>query len=178
MMNDKQRGVVSGALPAYVVTFAVVGFAAFAPPAILLPAGPFPATLQAALSWGLLPALCLVGNIAAMANHRFYSPADIDGSGLTVATPKARIIQAMLQNTLEQAVLASIAYAVWASTMPEGWQAVVPAAALLFAGGRALFWYGYERGAPGRAMGFGLTFYPTMLMLAACVLRAGWRLVA
>ena len=178
MLSDKQRGVVTGALPAYVITFAVIGFAAFAPPAILLPAGAFPATLQAAVSWCLLPALCLVGNIAAMANHRFYSPADIDGSGLTVATPKARIIQATLQNTLEQTVLASIAYAVWASTMRESWQAVVPAAAILFAAGRALFWYGYARGAAGRAMGFGLTFYPTMLILAACVLRAGWRLIA
>ena len=178
MLSEKQRGVVSGALPAFAATFVLLGFAMFAPPAFLLPAGPFPATLQTALACCLVPALCLAGNIGAMANHRFYTPADIDGGGLTVATPKARILQATLQNTLEQAILASIAYAVWASIMPEGWQGVIPVAALMFACGRALFWYGYARGAPGRAMGFGLTFYPTMLMLAACVLRIGWRLIA
>lgn len=177
MLNEKQRGVVSGALPAYAATFAILGTAMFTPPMFLLPPGPFPATLQVAFICCLVPALCLAGNIGAMANHRFYSPADIDGSGLTVATPKARILQATLQNTLEQAILASIAYALWASLMPDAWQGVVPAAALLFACGRALFWYGYARGAPGRAMGFGLTFYPTMLMLAACVLRIVWRLV-
>lgn len=178
MLTEKQRGVMSGALPAYAATFVILGVAAFSPPAFLLLPGPFPATLQAALACCLVPALCLAGNIGAMANHRFYSPADIDGSGLTVATPKARILQATLQNTLEQAILASIAYAIWASVMPEDSQGVIPAAALMFACGRALFWYGYARGAPGRAMGFGLTFYPTLLILAGCVLRIVWRLIA
>ncbi len=178
MLDEKQRGVVRGVLPAYAITFAVLGFALLAPPAALLPGGPFPATLQAALVWSVVPAFCLVGNIAAMANHRFYSPADIDGGGLTVATPKARIIQSTLQNTLEQAVLAIVAYALWSAAMPDSWQAAIPAAALLFALGRALFWRGYAGGAPGRALGFGLTFYPTMLMLLACALRLVWRAVA
>ncbi len=44
--------------------------------------------------------------------------------------------------------------------------------------GRALFWRGYEGGAPGGALGFGLTFYPTMLLLLACALRLVWRAVA
>ena len=177
MLDEKQRGVVRGALPAYAITFAAFAFAIAVSPALLMPGGPFPATLQAALAWTALPVLCLVGNIAAMANHRFYSPADIDGGGLTVASPKARIIQSTLQNTLEQTVLATSAYAVWSAVMPEGWQATIPVAALLFVAGRAMFWRGYAGGAPGRALGFGLTFYPTMLMLLACVLRLVWRIV-
>jgi hypothetical protein len=46
---------------------------------------------------------------------------------------------------------------------------------LLFVTGRILFARGYERGAPGRATGFGLTAYPTFGMLtvlaATLVLR-------
>ena len=177
MLDQKQRGVVRGVLPAYAITFTAFAFAIDAPPAALLPGDVFPATLQAALAWSVLPLFCLVGNIAAMANHRFYTPADIDGGGLTVASPKARIIQSTLQNTLEQAVLATSAYAVWSAIMPETWQAAVPVSALLFVAGRVLFWRGYAGGAPGRALGFGLTFYPTMLMLLACAIRLAWRIV-
>ena len=49
--------------------------------------------------------------------------------------------------------------------MPPAQLAVIPAAAVLFALGRLLFWRGYAGGAPSRALGFGLTFYPTALML-------------
>jgi len=55
--------------------------------------------------------------------------------------------------------------------MPASWQAVIPAAAILFFIGRVLFWRGYARGAPGRALGFALTFYPTVAMLLLIVGR-------
>ncbi len=51
-------------------------------------------------------------------------------------------------------------------------------AAVLFAVGRVLFWRGYARGAPGRAMGFGLTFYPSVALLALLVLTTLGRLLA
>jgi hypothetical protein len=35
----------------------------------------------------------------------------------------------------------------------------------LFSAGRLLFWMGYQHGAPRRALGFGLTFYPTIAAL-------------
>lgn len=60
--------------------------------------------------------------------------------------------------------------------MPPAWQAVVPAAAILFVFGRIAFVAGYARGAPARAFGFALTFYPTVFMLlasgVALILRA------
>jgi len=34
--------------------------------------------------------------------------------------------------------------------MLQNWQAALPAAAMLFLRGRALFWRGYARGAPAR----------------------------
>jgi len=67
---------------------------------------------------------------------------------------------------LEQSVLAVAAYMIWAAVMPLSWLRAIPVAALLFATGRILFARGYDRGAPGRAMGFGLTAYPTFGMLA------------
>ncbi len=62
-------------------------------------------------------------------------------------------------------MLAVAAYMIWAAAMPHAWLRAVPIAASLFAVGRILFAIGYERGAPGRAMGFGLTAYPTFAML-------------
>ena len=63
-------------------------------------------------------------------------------------------------------VLASFAYLIWIVVMPRVWLASISAAALLFVFGRILFSRGYERGAHARAAGFGLTFYPSVLMLA------------
>jgi uncharacterized membrane protein YecN with MAPEG domain len=40
---------------------------------------------------------------------------------------------------------------------------------MLFFLGRVLFWQGYVRGAPARALGFALTFYPTVAMLVVAV---------
>ena len=75
------------------------------------------------------------------------------------------MLQAMLQNTLEQSVLAIGAYLVWATLLPSHLLSAVPCCSTLFALGRALFFKGYESGAGSRAVGFVLTFYPSVLML-------------
>jgi uncharacterized membrane protein YecN with MAPEG domain len=49
---------------------------------------------------------------------------------------------------------------------------LVPMAALLFVVGRISFFAGYAHGAPSRAFGFALTFYPTALMLVATLVVA------
>jgi hypothetical protein len=120
----------------------------------------------------------LAANIAMLARHRFFTPADIDGGGLSEGTSTAKLLQSILQNTLEQSVLALSVHAIWAAAMPSAWQAAVPAAAILFFLGRLLFWRGYSRGAPARALGFALTFYPTVAMLALIAGRLAWGLVA
>jgi hypothetical protein len=164
-LTDKQTGVVRRVIPAAILT--VLGLCGLS---LLLPMSVLPvdepgARLAWGLQWSLLPMIALMAAIARMANHRFYTPEDIDGSGLTHATAQARVHQAILQNTLEQAVLAVAAYAIWAAVMPYGWLRSVCVAALLFVTGRVLFARGYARGAPGRALGFALTAYPTFGML-------------
>ena len=115
--------------------------------------------------------------VARVANHRFYTPEDIDGAGLTTGTPQARQHRAILQNTLEQVVLAVAAYAIWAVVVPYNWLRSIPIAAMFFVSGRVLFARGYVIGAAGRAMGFGLTAYPTFGMLAALAVILLFRLL-
>tara|TARA_B110000908_G_scaffold121384_1_gene142275 strand:+ start:338 stop:883 length:546 start_codon:yes stop_codon:yes gene_type:complete len=120
--------------------------------------------LKIALTFSLLPALFLIISVGRLAKYRFFSATDIDGAGLTKATNKAKILQSLIQNTLEQTVIAVIVYLSWALLMPLTWLSVVPLAALSFSMGRILFFMGYEKGATSRAIGFTMTFYPTVIM--------------
>jgi hypothetical protein len=176
-LTDKQKGVVRGVIPAALIT--VVGLCGVS---LLLPLNALPldepgARLAWALQWSLLPVLTLVIAIARVANYRFYTPEAIDGSGLTEVTAQSRVLQAILQNTLEQSLLAVTAYSIWSVVMPHHWLRSIAVAALLFVTGRLLFARGYACGAPGRAMGFGLTAYPSFGMLATLAVVLSYRLV-
>lgn len=166
-LTTKQKGVIRNVIPAAVLT--VVGLCGVS---LLLPLDMLPldepgARIAWALKWALLPVLTLMVTLMRVANHRFSTPEDIDGSGLTDGTPEVHVLRAVVQNTLEQGVLAVAAYAIWAVVVRYNWLRVIPMAAVLFVCGRVLFARGYARGAPGRAMGFALTAYPTFGMLAA-----------
>lgn len=84
------------------------------------------------LKWDILLVIAAAGNIAIIAQHRFFTPADIDGGGLTNGTAQVHIFQATLQNTIEQTVLAFPIHTIWAVTMPREWQGIVPLAAIFF----------------------------------------------
>ena len=58
--------------------------------------------LKLAALAGLAPAAVLLLCIARLAKHRFTTPQDIHGSALTEGTERAKLLQALLQNTLEQ----------------------------------------------------------------------------
>jgi MAPEG family len=176
-LTDKQKGVVRGVIPAAVLSVAGLCGAPFLLPATALPAEEPAARIAWAVQWALFPALTLMIAVARVGNHRFYSPEDIDGSGLTRGTLQIQILRAVLQNTLEQTVLAIAAYMIWAVVMPRNWLWSIAMAALFFVAGRLLFARGYIRGAAGRAMGFGLTAYPTFGMLAAVTAVLLFRLV-
>lgn len=115
------------------------------------------------LAGDLFAVLFLLFAIARLARHRFFSAENIDAGG--GGTPHAMALQAQLQNTLEQVVLAIVAHGAWMLLAP----AALGMLALLFVGyfcvGRVLFFVGYGRGAPGRALGFALTFYPSAGMI-------------
>ena len=130
-------------------------------------------------AWSLVPpAFALFVCIARLAKHRFFTPEDIHGSGLTGGTDKAKLLQALLQNTLEQACLALPVYMATSIVAPAPLLPAVPAAAAMFLVGRLFFFAGYANGAPSRAYGFGLTFYPTVMLLLFVVALGVSRAVA
>jgi hypothetical protein len=117
-------------------------------------------------SWAVLsPTATLFVCIVRLAAHRFFTPEDIHGSALTHGTERAKMLQSLLQNTLEQCGLAFPVYVATAIIAPPSFLPVVPAAAVMFLVGRVSFFAGYAKGAPSRAYGFALTFYPTVLLL-------------
>ena len=171
MLTEKQQGVLRGMATGVIATLLALTVAIIARPPALTPDQGHPGALTHALSWDVLVVACLMVNIGLLARHRFFTPDDIDGGGLSRGTPQAQILQSTLQNTLEQAVLAVSVHAIWAAVMPHTWQAAVPVAAILFLLGRVLFLRGYARGAPARALGFALTFYPSVAMVLLIVGR-------
>ena len=175
-LNPKQQAVVRRAPVAVVIVAVAVLVSRLIPPAVL-PADQPAARMAWALPWTILPLLTLMVSVMRVANHRFSSPEDIDGSGLTTGTARVLLLRAILQNTLEQAVLAVLAYLVWSVTMPVHWLGVIPMAAVVFTIGRVLFAGGYERGAAGRAIGFGMTAYATFGMLVTLAVVLGLRLL-
>ncbi len=165
MFTNKQR---------VVIVFAVIGLSISL---AMLYVGMHSTWSQTAAPWSLhtrlnalaqsllVPAVFLLISIGRLAKHRFFTPADIDGDPSHPDTPQAIKLQRVLQNTLEQALLAAIAYIIWALIAPDHWLLTLPLAATLFAVGRALFFIGHSKGAAGRALGFTLTFYPTVVLL-------------
>lgn len=109
-----------------------------------------------------------IGNVARL---RFFSAEDIAGSDPRTATSDVMRANAVLQNTLEQVVLAVPVHVALAALVTSSMPLVVALAAM-FAIGRLLFWIGYAHGAKARAFGFALTFYPTIAGLIIVTIAA------
>ncbi len=93
-LSKAQRGVAFGMAAGLLIALACLGTAA-----LLHPFAIFAATLLGRLQLlalsALAPTLGLAIAIARLASHRF-----LDGSGLTPGTERAKVLQALLQNTL------------------------------------------------------------------------------
>ena len=166
-LTVKQRGVLKGIIFGATMTFVVIVGAILARPMVL--------SSEATVGERLSFALWLGISIGMLARHRFFTPEDIDGGGLTPGSETANILQAILQNTLEQTVLAVLVHLTWAILMPESWLSAIPAAVVLVLCGRLLFVLGYRGGAVSRAVGFALTYYPSVLMLIVVVGAVLWK---
>ena len=111
-----------------------------------------------------IAASCLLVAIARLARHRFFSPDDIEGGGVTANSHLAALLQTLIQNTLEQLILAIPIYGAWLWLAPADRRGLVLVYTCFFVLGRLLFFAGYSRGARARALGFTLTFYPTVAL--------------
>ncbi len=159
--DREQRGVVRGiaAAVAFMVLFLTVGYFWFP-----VPLGPFDGAaerLAFALQADIFVFEWLLAAVGHVANRRFFSPDDIQGGGLSAPSDQIRVPLSILQNTLEQCVLAVGAHLALAVLLHDREMALIPLFVVLFGVGRAAFWIGYKGGAAGRAFGFACTFYPT-----------------
>ena len=111
-------------------------------------------------------ALSLVYCIADIAKKRFFHSDMIEGAAYDHVGSDVAVDKAVLQNTLEQTVLAIAAYNGLAAVAPGLAPVLLPVLVTLFLVGRVLFIGGYRKGAGGRAFGFALTFYPTVVAFA------------
>ena len=161
----EQRGVALAMLGALVTSIIVLSVVAADRTAA---SEPFAARLQSAIRADSFVVAWLVAAIANVARLRFFSDRDIAGSSAETESGEVRVAGAILQNTFEQVGLAIGTHLIVAATFSRS-IALVQALACLFAIGRLLFWAGYNGGARGRAFGFALTFYPSVLALAASV---------
>ena len=160
-LDLKQRGVAKGMVLGALATVFII----FMPP-LFFDSFEYtlPERINANLPWLLLPALSLFAGIAFIARHRFFTKSAIDGANpeedLTLQNARA-----YLQNTTEQVLLFSIVASVWSCVAPGNWLLVVPIASCHFIICRALFAYGYRKGAPARAYGFAAPFYTSTIMM-------------
>jgi uncharacterized membrane protein YecN with MAPEG domain len=175
--TEKQKGVCKGVCLGALISIALLTISACTNPFNFSHTMPLIAKFSVVARAAVLLALCLGMSVGRLAKQRFFTPEDIDGGGLSSGSEQSKIRQSILQNTLEQTVLALLVYLAWASIMPTQWMSVIPAAALMFLVGRMLFFWGYAKGAPSRSLGFALTFYPSMFMLFSSSLMLLWHLI-
>jgi hypothetical protein len=161
-LSQQQKGVFAG-----MVCAALLTAGAFLSP--ILPSVPegMEQHLKLWLACSLLCSLWLMIGVMRLARHRFFTPEDIDGGGLNTNSARVNLLQAQLQNTLEQTVLAVIAYGAWTFLASPDRVSLVIIFSAYFAIGRLCFLIGYAHGAPARAFGFGLTFYPSAVLILA-----------
>ena len=168
-LSNKQRGVFKGMASAMLLSIVVISMGLALDPFGYANTNQYSERLTVLGISLILPTLFLIASIGRLARFRFFSPEDIDGSGLTSGTKEALVLQSLLQNTLEQFVITFGVYTTWCLLMPSAWLSTVPLCSVLFATGRLLFFKGYSRGAPARAFGFALTFYSTVVMFLVLV---------
>lgn len=137
----------------------------------------FPTDLTERLAFAVkacvFPFFWVLVGVTLVSTGRRRSPEDIGGSAAGPPSDKIAIPAAFLQNTLEQAALAAVAYLALAVLLKGPWLSLIVVGVIFFCVGRVLFLKGYRRGARGRALGMTLTMlpaaaaYPLVLVLIA-----------
>ncbi|MEQ1867867.1 MAG: MAPEG family protein [Micropepsaceae bacterium] len=134
-------------------------------PNIALPVDDTASRLAFAAQWLLVPGWMLLAGVFGASRRGFYADA-IEGT----RTPTAQTLEINLrynQNTIEQTILAAIAWTSLAVVLPHDELILIPAMAVLFALGRITFWIGYVLHPMGRTFGMSLTVLPTIFAFLA-----------
>lgn len=128
-----------------------------------------------ALQIDLVLLLWLAGCVRAVSKGRFHSPDDIGGSAAAPPSAALRVRVAVLQNSLEQTVLATGGHLVLATLLRGAELRLLPLLAALYLLGRVTFAWGYARRPVGRAFGMALTGASTLSAfgVALALLMAG-----
>ena len=113
---------------------------------------------------GLFPGVVLAVMIGRLAHRRFFDDSIIDGAPFAPGSG-ADIDARVLQNTVEQMVLALALWPVTGHILAVDGPGVVLMLGIGFAVARLAFWIGYHLSPPLRAFGFAATFYPTLIAL-------------
>jgi hypothetical protein len=160
---------IAGVVPAACTVGLVFYFASELFHQITLPADTAGDRLVFVAQWMALPGLSLLLGVVFAARRGFYAEA-IDGT----RAPTNYALEINLRyntNTLEQTVLAGIAWSALATVIPVSSMVIIPAMASLFFVGRLTFWMGYLMHPMGRAFGMALTMLPIMVSYVWIALR-------
>lgn len=117
----------------------------------------------------LFPGLVLALMIGVLAARRFFDDSTIEGAAFAPGS-HGEIDQHVLQNTVEQLVLALALWPATGHVLAKHGPGVVLCLGVGFAIARLFFWVGYHISPPLRAFGFAATFYPTIFALIWAVL--------
>ncbi|MCK9684567.1 MAPEG family protein [Scleromatobacter humisilvae] len=156
----KQLLVVAQSAAAAMVVVAIGWHASSLFAATVPPADDLATRLAFAVRWLLAPGCTLLAGVQVAAGRGLH-PDAIDGT----PTPKSHALEIALRynrNTVEQTLLAAIAWLGLAVSAPHAALAFVPAMAALFVVGRVAFWIGYLVYPIARAFGMALTALPTI----------------
>ncbi len=155
----KQWFIAATSVPAFVVVGATLYFAHSWFSFATMPADTTDDRLVFVLQWLLLPGAMLWIGVQ-FAGRRWLYPDAIEGSRF----PQNHGLEINLRyntNTLEQFVLAAVAYVNLALVLDREYLILIPAMASLFVVGRITFWTGYLWRPVARGFGMILTALPT-----------------
>jgi hypothetical protein len=159
----------AGAVPAACAVGLVFYFAADLFHRVSLPPDTAGERLVFLAHWMVLPGLSLLLGVVFAARRGFYADA-IDGT----RAPGNHAMEINLRyntNTVEQTLLAAIAWTALAMSIPVSSLVIIPAMASLFFLGRMAFWIGYLIHPMGRAFGMALTMLPILVSYAWLAVR-------
>lgn len=152
-MTDQTRALIGGGLAILWSLALLTGAALF----VTLPVFALIPTIMTAF---LAPGLVMIMMVGRVAQRRFNE----SNNGQSPLSEGGEIDRSVLQNTMEQMVLAAAIWPAAAVVLGPYGPGVIVSLGVGFAFARLIFWVGYHRGLLLRAFGFGATFYPTVFV--------------